>query len=368
MNEDDEILAEDMLAVSAEIAAGFPPPRACTELVLLDVNPHRAHAFWNIEAGEFLAARQRTGAAAPPLVIRLHDVTGIVFDGKNPHDTFDVGVGGLQGQTDVDVRKDGRTYVGELGFRRSDGHLERLAISQPMDLPRAPVLAAHALAAKAAAPADETRIAAAARIEMAGLAENEDAVVSPVAAPVVVGPWPDADELLLLLPPRAAAVAAWYEITGSPSSAISVAQKNSEAEMDGVSDDVEPEPLRLPPVEPKAGGVGRALQEAVPNDPPSLNSDTTLAETFSSATQMRQPVRLEDFLSYSSHNLGRAEAGVDLHVEVLIHGRVPPGRRATLFDRAVPVDDDGHFALRHELLHPGPLLPYLAPALPPDGG
>jgi hypothetical protein len=94
--------------VVEEISAHYPPPRLGTELVLLEVNPHRAHAYWNIDVDDYRSAQQRTGLENPPLVLRLFDIT----DGTPPEQAltaFDVEVQGLQGHWYLDL-VEGRTH------------------------------------------------------------------------------------------------------------------------------------------------------------------------------------------------------------------------------------------------------------------
>ncbi len=129
--------SQELRDIAQEIASSYPPPRLGTEVVLLEVNPHRAHAYWNIDVEDYRSAAAACGDPSPPLLLRLHDVTGIEFDGSNSHSYFDLQVQGLQGHWYVDLWKDGRTHVAELGLRRADGRLEILARSNPVSTPPA---------------------------------------------------------------------------------------------------------------------------------------------------------------------------------------------------------------------------------------
>ncbi len=367
-DEDDVISAEELLAVSAEIASLYPPPRAGTEVVLLDLSPHRAHAYWNIEPQEYRAAEET--AAGSALVIRLHDVTGIEFSGTNPHDTFDTVVAGSQGQVDLNVWKDGRTYLAELGFRRADGHLDRLAVSDRMDMPRAPVAAMPV--AQPPEMVENAAIVEEARIEMAGIAADAVATearvaaeVKPLRAEVSAGPWPDAAELSALLPPRDEVVETWYEKTAAADSPITSAQQEMEARVRDITVEFDSDSAAksLDLSAARINSAGAELETAV--NAPQLRD---AAETMTDPQAAGAEVRIEDYLTYSSHSFGQREANVEVVVEVVIRGRVPPGRRATLYGRQLPVNSDGSFAMKQELPHPGPLLPYLVPPPNPGGG
>lgn len=324
----DDITPDELLAISEEMAAGYPPPRAGTELVLLDVNPHRAHACWHVDPDDLRAAQQRAPNA--PLVIRMHDVTGVEFDGRNAHDTSDTLVHGLQGQIDLNVRRDGRTYLAEFGLRRPDGHLERLAMSDRIEMPRAPLPSRAEKFSSLREQMDQMPV--------------EAPAARPVAAVPEVGPWPTEAELASLLPARDAAVEAWYDAAVPIASPISFAHQTMEVEVRDVPADIPVEPTSSPATISGANVLQFPVQRAAPS-----------------------PIRLEDFLGTSSHNLGVAETGVELHVDVIVHGRVPAGRSVTLFGREVAVDADGRFSLRQELTNPGAVLPYVWSALRPAG-
>jgi hypothetical protein len=128
---------EELREIAREIASSYPPPRLGTELVLLEIDPHRAHAYWTIDVEDYQAAVASCGDPSPPILLRLHDVTGVEFDGTNSHSYFDLQVQGLQGHWFVDLWKDGRSYIAELGLRRADGRLEILARSNEVSTPRA---------------------------------------------------------------------------------------------------------------------------------------------------------------------------------------------------------------------------------------
>jgi len=352
MNDDEDISAEEMRSLAAEIASLYPPPRAGTEIVLLEVNPHRAHAYWNIDLEENRRIEDQSGQL--PLVIRLHDVTGIEFDGRNPHDTNDTIVSGLQGQTDLNVWKDGRTYLAELGYRKHDGHLITLAASDRVDVPCEP----------RPGPADSppphvpsVSPASEAGVEMAGvlhangaalaLADTDSQDGEEVA--VTAGPWPDEDELSALLPPRVEKVEAWYERLQTENSPITVAQQAMNVQVEAASPEI-----RIGPAH-----EGGAVEAGIADD---ASRPTPSSGSFSDA-----PIRLEEYLTYSSHGLGRPVEDVEVHIDIVLHGRVPPGRTATLFGRPVQVDADGRFQSRQELSNPGPMLPYLLSTPAPEG-
>ncbi len=128
---------EEMLRYSAEIAERYPPlPIQETELVLMDIDPHRLYAYWHVKDKDLTRALKAAGSPYAPLVLRMYDVTE---DPAAPGmvSTFDVDIEGEETRRYIEVNEDGRSYQAHLGVRISDGSLVFLARSEPVRLPRA---------------------------------------------------------------------------------------------------------------------------------------------------------------------------------------------------------------------------------------
>ncbi len=105
------------------------------KLVLLAVNPHWLHAYWDLSI-ETLKKIEKLPSGSK-VVLRLHDVTYIIFDGTNSHRTFEVGV-------DVRYTKNyyfniptsGADYLLELGCKTSDGKFTVLMRSNVCKAPK----------------------------------------------------------------------------------------------------------------------------------------------------------------------------------------------------------------------------------------
>ena len=148
---DDAARAEALRKVAEEVRSAFPRPLRTPELVLIDVDPHRLHAFWTISPATLEAARQALGPEGEdaPMVLRVHQLSAAGASVA----TFDVEIVGLQAQCYVDIWEEARRYSGELGLRRSDGSLISLAASASVEMPRpAPAGAASAETAETPAP------------------------------------------------------------------------------------------------------------------------------------------------------------------------------------------------------------------------
>lgn len=148
---DDAATAETLRKVAEEVRSAFPRPLRTPELVLIDVDPHRLHAFWTISPATLDAARQALGPEGEnaPMVLRVHQLseTGASVA------TFDVEIVGLQAQCYVDIWEEARRYSGELGLLRSDGSLISLAASASVEMPRLAPGATDAPADAAETPA-----------------------------------------------------------------------------------------------------------------------------------------------------------------------------------------------------------------------
>jgi hypothetical protein len=103
-------------------------PSSGNELILLEIDPHRAHVCWNIDPDQ--------AQPGQPLVLRVFDVTES-GDAGAASQAFDVEVQGLQGRWYLDLWRDDRTFVTQLGYRQADGSLAVLAQSNAVSTPPA---------------------------------------------------------------------------------------------------------------------------------------------------------------------------------------------------------------------------------------
>jgi hypothetical protein len=153
-----ELARKILLDASEEVRSSFPRDAAGSELVLIDVDPHRLHAFWTIPVALLEDARARPGGAGAAMVLRVFP---LAEDPDRAGRFFDVEVGGLKGRTYVDVWQPERRYTASLGLRTAHGELIAFANSNEIALPPAgPVPESAAPAAPhpaaAAAPGEET--------------------------------------------------------------------------------------------------------------------------------------------------------------------------------------------------------------------
>ncbi len=105
------------------------------KLVLMPVNPHWLHAYWDFSP-ETLEKIENLPAGSE-IVLRLHDVTYIIFDGTNSHRTFEVGVDvRYTSNYYFNIPTSGADYLLELGYKTPDGRFVVLMRSNICKAPK----------------------------------------------------------------------------------------------------------------------------------------------------------------------------------------------------------------------------------------
>lgn len=388
-----------MRTIAEEVSATYPPPRLGTELVLLEVDPHRAHAYWNVDVADYEAVIKANGLESPDMLLRLHDVTGIEFDGKNAHSYFDLQVQGLQGHWYVDLWQDGRAYIAELGLRRKDGGFAAFARSNAVSTPPAKASASYntqALDILQQTPGD--------LMQDPNLSpENMDA---DTGAEIQLNPPPFQPPAIEPEPAPSTATAAPATVAFKPSVEPSKTFPMVEAAevepvrsvgaiFDSVKDAVaaEPPPPRVAPPKqnvavhvkptekpPQQWPSGEELARHVPDTshtaptdlpatveaaqpPPAAEPAPAPApESASSPAEPSAPASLplENYVTLSSYENGRAKVDLEINVELHIYGRAKPGAKLSFYGQPVKLQPDGTFSLRKPLPHGAVVVPILA--------
>jgi hypothetical protein len=112
-----------------------------TRIVLQVRDPFWMHVYWEIaqetefELSRSLGALRDTAAMA----LRVHDVTGIQFDGTNSRSTTDIRVSNLANNWYLNVQEPDRSYCVDLGLLTEDAHFHLIARSNVVHTPRAGV-------------------------------------------------------------------------------------------------------------------------------------------------------------------------------------------------------------------------------------
>lgn len=113
----------------------FPDRYDETYFVLMNVDPWALFAYWEIHEHDLERAQAQL-ACKSSMVVRVYDVTDIVFDGGNAHGWFDVEVEGHAHNWYIYPDSDGSSYIADIGLRGEDERFVVLARSNCAQMPR----------------------------------------------------------------------------------------------------------------------------------------------------------------------------------------------------------------------------------------
>jgi hypothetical protein len=280
----DPLTREGLQHLVGDLARHFPARYDRTELVLLDVDPHHLHAYWNIHQNDLAKALRDLGHSGPqgPMLLRVREV--LPGDGEAPGsgEVFDLAVHGLRNRWYVDVWKDGAVYEASLGLRGANGTLVWVARSNAVTVPRAgqspdydfpkltvPTAETSVSDLPAGAPFDRVRVdprfaalfpeagsVVPARGWPAALAEAAEIGMTGEVPAAAGEPEPDVPAVKTRVPSAAAppAAALGHPITGAAPAAIARLPLGISAGADEAEDEGEPagEVPSLPPPQPIA--------------------------------------------------------------------------------------------------------------------
>jgi glycosyltransferase involved in cell wall biosynthesis len=113
------------------IGQKHPAPPEIDHMALLMIHPHRGHVYWHIMKKSLDALKKRLGRISDHAsqVVRVYDVTDIIFDGSNAHTFFDIEVRERSGHYYFGIDRPARNFLAEAGLRCKDGSFHCLARS-----------------------------------------------------------------------------------------------------------------------------------------------------------------------------------------------------------------------------------------------
>jgi glycosyltransferase involved in cell wall biosynthesis len=130
MKEPPETLSQERLReLIWEIGKRYPVPLTAEYVALSMVHPRLGHIHWHIRPETAEELLHQTGLRNASFIVRVYDVTDILFDGRNAHAFFDLDAGSLQGNYYFRMDRPARNYIAEVGFRGGDGSFHFLARS-----------------------------------------------------------------------------------------------------------------------------------------------------------------------------------------------------------------------------------------------
>lgn len=110
-------------------------------IVLLARDPYWVYAYWEISRQRRELASQELGETYHKcrLILRVYDVTDIIFTGDNAHHYFDIGITDEANNWYINVGKAGRSYCLDMGLLTPDKRFIILArsnvVKTPLDRP-----------------------------------------------------------------------------------------------------------------------------------------------------------------------------------------------------------------------------------------
>jgi len=129
---------ERLREIAWDIGQKFPPSFRSDFVCISLVNPHIGHVFWNVSNKSLNNLHRRLGSEAQgarPL-LRIYDVTEIIFDGSNAHSFFDIEVNSFSGSHYFNNPEIGRDYIAEIGIITTSGRFYPVVRSDVFFSPR----------------------------------------------------------------------------------------------------------------------------------------------------------------------------------------------------------------------------------------
>ncbi len=362
---------ETLRAIEAELEPYFPAPVDQTELVLMDVDPRRIHAYWHVSPTDLEAAG--FVGTSPPLVLRVYDVTDATA-GAPGSEFFDVDVQGLESRCYVDLWQAGRAYDAELALRSAGGTLQTLARSNRVQTPReqpdsgvrGPERPPPSVPGEASPlTASQTHDAVRATLR---LAAADEAAGPSVAQAVIPGQGADAAvprEGFGNEPTGGASLPGEADVGGELAAATPASTARSAPPSDlppplaaGTEVETVEAALCEPPPALSQEFPNAAPEEGRPEDSIAFRHEPAVDGAILPPVEDR-PARGHEapageaagvpLVTFSSSSLAGSESVLEVHAELHVFGRARPGSRLRIFGRPVALRPDGSFSVRRPL-------------------
>ncbi|MCB1070439.1 MAG: DUF4912 domain-containing protein [Verrucomicrobia bacterium] len=347
-----------MKKTAQAVAEETPLEVSGTRLLLVDVDPHRARAFWSIEPARLEQARAHAGLDAP-MVLRVYDITGSSPDAWAPNQVFDVEVQGLQGSWFVDMWRHERTFVADLGLLTREGGLISLARSNEISTPPAPE---DDLPAEPAPEALEAPVVLADPVPDASPPPLSELPAEAAEAPPLSEP--ETEPAVVPEKVEAFPLVFWGEAAPGDSAApeeVRVALDDQRASNRSIHEPPSPEALRPPSLERVVDAASPGCSDVETDMPADLqfqsgsealaeNSSASVpAPTPSPASSEPTPLPLQSQVHLSSSESGKKDVLLEVNAELHVYGRAKPNTELSLYGQKVRTRPDGTFSIRKPL-------------------
>jgi Domain of unknown function (DUF4912) len=348
-------------------------PAGGTELILLEIDPHRAHVCWNIDPGQSISSN--------PLILRVYDISesGSI---ASANQSFDVEIFGLQGRWYLDLWRDDRTFVAQIGYLNPDGSLRVLAESNSVKTPPAEPIelksnGGHVDHLGNPLHTEWPGDAPPPLVESAPGGDAPMVMAESVPATLVVEPvkildpnfpvvdWPpgpmDSETLIEHAAkqddhPVETAVDA---VQAAGDAAVAFAEEimtGDEKTFPGPEQLIESFTEHNEAIQAFYDAVGH--EHAAEQPAPHVESPANQPEAPSSPPHS-QSAPLEQIVGLSSNEHASRDVLLEVHAELHIYGRSKPNTELTLYGQIVKTRPDGSFSVRRPLPHGAVILPLL---------
>lgn len=112
----------------------LPAEYGDVKIALLPRDPFWMFAYWEVNQQTRQELKNRYGDAEQ--ILRVYDVTGIQFDGKNAHKYFDIVITEIANNWYINVPEVNRSWCVDLGLRLPDGSFITIVRSNIVNMPR----------------------------------------------------------------------------------------------------------------------------------------------------------------------------------------------------------------------------------------
>jgi hypothetical protein len=117
----------------------FPSGYGDNKIVLLVRDPWWLYTYWEVNKGreeEITSKIEKAGESPAKSILRVYDVTGINFNGKNARSFFDIDLKGLASNWYINVNMPDSSWVVDIGIVTNKGNFYLLARSNVVRTPR----------------------------------------------------------------------------------------------------------------------------------------------------------------------------------------------------------------------------------------
>lgn len=127
----------EAMRVRREMPSDLPYQYDRDRIVLQVRDPHWIHAYWEVRSGTFdrLVNELRDDFHRAKRVLRVYDVSNIVFNGNNAHRFFDIEINDYSNNWYIDTQGPGRSWCVDLGLSLPDGRFVTIVRSNTVYTP-----------------------------------------------------------------------------------------------------------------------------------------------------------------------------------------------------------------------------------------